>query len=300
MSNRILCFYHSADLDGHCSGALVKMAYPECELHPIDYGDKFPWDLVRLDSLAEIGRIFMVDFSLQPFEEMVKLQQLTDNKLIWIDHHKSAIEAHKEWNNRHPAYLSICGIREVGAGACELVWRYLRKRLHPLLQGLPEGPPLFVRLLAEYDVWDHFDPRTLPFQYGVRLHDTAPENQDFWRSLFYQSICERIINEGEVVLKYIERDNKKYAQATWFPVYFNNLKCIAINRAFGNTKLFNSVDTGQYDAMIAFAYQKDKWVVYLYSAKPEVDVSEIAKEYGGGGHKAAAGFVCQELPFPLK
>ena len=36
------CFYHSADLDGHCSGAIVKMVYPECELIGINYGDKFP------------------------------------------------------------------------------------------------------------------------------------------------------------------------------------------------------------------------------------------------------------------
>jgi uncharacterized protein len=28
-----------------------------------------------------------------------------------------------------------------------------------------------------------------------------------------------------------------------------------------------------------------------------VDVSKIAVKYGGGGHKAASGFQCKELPF---
>ena len=36
------CFYHSADLDGQCSGAIVKLARPDCELVGIDYGDPFP------------------------------------------------------------------------------------------------------------------------------------------------------------------------------------------------------------------------------------------------------------------
>ena len=42
-----ICFYHKADLDGVCSAAIVKHFVPECELYGIDYGDEFPWALVR-------------------------------------------------------------------------------------------------------------------------------------------------------------------------------------------------------------------------------------------------------------
>ena len=44
-----------------------------------------------------------------------------------------------------------------------------------------------------------------------------------------------------------------------------------------------------------FSFDGDKWTVSLYSTS--VDVSEIAKKYGGGGHKGASGFHCKELPF---
>ena len=74
------CFYHSADLDGHCSGAIVKHKYPECELIGINYGDEFPWDDLDIDD-----PIYMVDFSLQPFDQMIKLGKHFN--LIWIDHH---------------------------------------------------------------------------------------------------------------------------------------------------------------------------------------------------------------------
>jgi hypothetical protein len=33
----------SADLDGHCSGAIISLVYPDCELIGINYGDEFPW-----------------------------------------------------------------------------------------------------------------------------------------------------------------------------------------------------------------------------------------------------------------
>ena len=41
------CFFHSADLDGHCSGAIVKHKYPDCEMIGINYGQEFPWDTIE-------------------------------------------------------------------------------------------------------------------------------------------------------------------------------------------------------------------------------------------------------------
>lgn len=39
------------------------------------------------------------------------------------------------------------------------------------------------------------------------------------------------------------------------------------------------------------------WRVSLYSTKPEVDCGAIAKLLGGGGHRGAAGFICEKLPW---
>ena len=52
--------------------------------------------------------------------------------------------------------------------------------------------------------------------------------------------------------------------------------------------------------MIAFGWTPiGMWRVSLYTIFDHIDVSEIAKKYGGGGHKNAAGFVCDNLPFNL-
>ncbi len=53
-----------------------------------------------------------------------------------------------------------------------------------------------------------------------------------------------------------------------------------------------------YPICIGFVYDGKQYTVGLYSR--EIDVSEIAKKYDGGGHKGAAGFVCKELPFKIK
>ena len=79
------CFYHSADLDGKCSGAIVKMHFPECEMIGINYGDLFPWDRIEQNEV-----VWLVDFCLQPFSDMHRLNEVAI--LNWIDHHKTSLE----------------------------------------------------------------------------------------------------------------------------------------------------------------------------------------------------------------
>ena len=53
----------------------------------------------------------------------------------------------------------------------------------------------------------------------------------------------------------------------------------------------------KHDIMIMYGVKPGEIKYSLYSAKDEFDVSEIAKRYGGGGHKGAAGFYSKELLF---
>lgn len=277
------CFYHKSDLDGQCSGAIVKYVYPECEMFPIDYGDEFPWEQITPGE-----RIFMVDFSLQPFKHMEALAQHTG--LIWIDHHKTAIEEDEK------AYTIIKGKREISKAACELTWEYLFK---------DKPIPRAVYLLGRYDVWDHEDPDTLPFQMGMRMENWNPTKKETikkWERLFNNSWeVENKLVEGRIIVEYQTQQNKKYAEACAFPLNFKGLRFIAANALLTNSKLFDPVWDGEkHDAMLVFGWVKNKWKVSMYTSKPGIDVGQVAKEMGGGGHAGAAGFQCEELPFDLK
>lgn len=274
------CFYHNADLDGWCSGAIVKYFNPECELIGIDYGDKFPWN-----ELYYGETIFMVDFSLQPYSLMQELDSEIGLTLMWIDHHKSAIEEY----NKNPLRLAITTLAE-GTGACQLVWESLTD------EKLPEG----VRLLAEYDVWNHSDPRTLPYQWGMKLRAQKPDNQSFWRKIF-KKFPTSILREGQTVFDFISQDNEKYVKACEFDTDLDGLHCVAVNKQFTSSQVFDTVwDPEKYHAMLTFGWRKGQWAVSLYSTREDVDVSVVAKNRGGGGHKGAAGFQCNTLPFELR
>ncbi|MBZ0158445.1 MAG: hypothetical protein K8I29_19780 [Alphaproteobacteria bacterium] len=275
------CFYHKADMDGKCSGAIVKMVFPSCEMIGINYGDTFPWERIK-----EGEAVFMVDFCLQPFEDMERLNRLCT--LTWIDHHKSAIE---EMFRRK--FRAIGGQSLVdGLAACELTWAFLHAT-----QEIPRA----VHLLGRYDVWEHHNhPGALEFQYGIRnAGDCRPENQTLWQELFYlPARVEEIIKEGALLLSYEERQNEAYVKSCAFEVELDGLRCIAVNKGLANSLLFKSVyDPEKHDAMLAFVRRPGKWTVSIYADKPEVDASAICKARGGGGHKGAAGFQCETLPF---
>lgn len=66
-----------------------------------------------------------------------------------------------------------------------------------------------------------------------------------------------------------------------------------------NSQIFDSVyDPNKHDGMLTFAWKKGMWTVSMYGTKG-IDLSAIAKKHGGGGHKQACGFQCDELPFDL-
>ena len=277
-----LCFYHSADLDGHCSGAIVKRFHPDIELIGINYGDKFPWGKVKN------ALVYMVDFSLQPFIEMERLFNEA-HSVIWMDHHKSAIEEYEASNYKldgiHRAILID------GKAGCEITWDFLYPTI-PM--------PTAVRLLGRYDVWDHSDQKTMPFQWGMRMFDTFPDKYD-WENVFTNNdFLIHTLNTGKTLLEYRDMENLKYAKSCSFETELDGLRCIAINKMLTNSQMFDSVwDKDKYDAMLTFGWRKGSWTVSLYSTKAKIDVSAIAKARGGGGHKGAAGFQCSQLPFML-
>lgn len=281
----MLCFFHRNDLDGVCSGAIVKKFHPNVELIGIDYGEPFPWDRV------EGQEVFMVDFSLQPFSDMIKLANMCN--LTWIDHHDSAIK------DMDASGFMFNGTQKRGMGACDLTWRVL----------CDDPVPECVRLLAEYDVWKHDDPQVLPFQYGLRLADTKVDSE-VWEDVFLsdEAFIHNVCNTGQIVLDTQAHDNMIKAKTLSFEArlvgVLGGLRLLCANYGPSNSKFFDSVwDSTKYDAMCLF-YWKPKikrWTVSLYSDKPSVDLGQIAKSFGGGGHKLAAGFNCEfdDLPFDI-
>lgn len=305
-------FYHKKDLDGHCSGAIAKYYYLKQSeivvMHPYDYGEPFPFK-----ELSDDDVVLMVDITANPYELLLEINKKYN--LYVIDHHKSFIES--EVAKKIPCLLVD------GVAGCELTWF---KFFPPLTDLLPTSLgteshkffPRLVHLLGRYDVWDnhdkkYWDEEILPTQMGMKLNDTDPTtNFKFWEKYFDKyfkfslnhfaqydalSIEKKTRDAGRIILQYQNAEDDKTISFYSFPAKFKNYSIICLNSTRFNSSVFKSVwDKQKYDFMLAWVNVKGEYcTVSLYTDNEGVDVSQIAKSLGGGGHKQAAGFQCKNV-----
>lgn len=315
---KTVCIYHSVDLDGYMSAAIVKhwwqkeqgsyiqennhITNPNTGENSIDfigynYGQPIP-------NLLEYDRVIMCDVSF-PKEDMERLYSQFTTNFIWIDHHISAINDNipnvHVVNGKDTSKFIYTGLIDTKFAACEITWMYF----------FPNEPmPEIVRLLGRYDCFGHKgtgeETKVLEFQYGARAFI---ENYEDAYSMLEEEITERISSivdrlhlQGLSIYKYLCTEAKQ-SYKNGFEIDFRNdiirgnitengiLKFICINK-----ERFNPINFGinyhkeGYDGAACFHYANGKWNFSLYNDNGEVDCSKIAKQFGGGGHKGAAGF----------
>ena len=270
------CFYHR-DMDGKCSAAIVYhsakvLTYPP-EMIDIDYKD-----ILDLKTILPDEQIWIVDFSFKP-EVMEEILKITKN-IIWIDHHKTAFE--------YKYSQELEGIRDNNFSGCELTWKYVYPNI-PM--------PKIVEMLGRYDVWDFskYGEDLNKLQAGIRLFDHNPENLNWTEWFKNYADLNKELEGGYFALRYRNNQAESLIKAWSFFAEFEGYKAICCNAGSVSSQLFDSVKE-DYDLMIPFIFDGKQWTVSLYTKK-DIDCSELAKKYGGGGHKQAAGFQCKELPF---
>ena len=290
------CFYHIDD-DGKCAAFWVKWFVGSSfengkdEYIKINYGMAFPFDRIE-----DGEKVYIVDYSL-PVEEMRRLLDITKD-ITWIDHHKTAIEKYKDFDE------PIRGIRYDGIAGCMLTYCYLSHmtqngegKIKPFTKDMIKDAPYFTKLIADYDVWT--------FEYGddTRYFHVAFESEDFepqsdnWIFLMGEMNETQYIENGKIMIKYRDSLAKEYCDSKGFETEFEGYKVYAMNVGLAGSDWFKSVDDGSYDIFMPFSYngKYKTWSYSMYSKT--VDVSVIAKKYGGGGHKGASGFSTDELIF---
>lgn len=284
-----ICFYHSEDLDGKASGAIVNYFEEEnLTLYPFDYGDEFPWELINKDTT-----VYMVDVSL-PDKDMYKLNDVS-KELIFIDHHISKIKS-LDLNRMD----NTKKILKNGKAACELTWEYFSKE---------EDLPLSILYLSLYDTWRHAEHKDreyiLNFQLGLSGVDNDPEDY-VWEILFQPGITNlfsRLISKGETIQEYmdkkkIEIDSKIFKRTV--NLDGKDYSALLLNSSITKGSLtfeFNE-DYLKADFLIVYGFDGSNWTFHIYSAKSDasVDCSALAGKFGGGGHKQAAGFKSPIIP----
>ena len=292
-------FYH-LDLDGKAAGAIVLRYAAQYDRYPVEcieinYGMAFPFDRIREDE-----QVWIVDYSILP-EEMDKLFAIT-NDVVWIDHHKSAIQRYDDYPR------NIAGVRYDGIAGCMLTWAYVKHIENtPIHKTRPEfapnmcdDAPMCVKYIGDYDVWRfEYGEDTKDYHFYLESfsdNEISPEGK-VWNHLLGRDLDQGtnayLLDVGNAIRGYRENLMSQYVKSYGFETELMGYKCFAVNMGMISSDDFASINADNYDVLIGFCTDGKQWRYSLRSDK--VDVSLIAMQFGGGGHRGAAGFASADF-----
>ncbi len=257
--------YHKSDLDGVGSAAIVLGLHPKAELYPADYDDE---DYEVSD--FEGKDVFIVDFCPKEIEKINEVCR----GFRWIDHHKSAMEKHpKLWKSK-----DCMGKRDIKHSAIYLTYIYC----------YGANVPQAVQYIEDYDMWWFRHGRTTRAFCEYAFMQLKTPDDTNWSCLLANNrdMIDDWYHKGEILLEAkqdrIDKTVKHITAKQWG---LNKVGIVNTNHDISNVG--NAIATNGYDIGVVWSHSDGRVTVSLRSTK--VDVSTIAKCYGGGGHKLAAG-----------
>lgn len=286
---RITVIYHRTDYDGLFSALVINKYASDFNTMVItnlgyNYGDELP----IIENLRKNSdRLILVDISFPP-EYFINLWQVFGDDLIWIDHHRTAIQDSIDFG-----YHEIKGVRESGEkGACELTWEYMYST----------PTPQIIKYISAHDTWDKnrfdWDKDVLPLQFGLRaLYGMSLDKlRNNMKTVFSDlSLCS-VISGGRQIKKYASMKWRAQVQNAGFEITVaGKLKGIAVLTPDFTSAMFESVlDKYQVFCICNIKKDSDCFSVSLYSETDgrlgDFDLGQYMKDnYCGGGHKTSAG-----------
>lgn len=283
-----IIIYHNADPDGIFSGAIALKAHPKA----VTIGYNYEPDFSPIIAQCHAKNVVMVDVSPKNWLDVHHLCEVA-NSVTWIDHHPSALREMQAADT--PAHYPnfTCVFEHEKWGAAKKTWEYF----------FPGEPlPTAIEYVAAYDAFRDYGSyewvaHYFPFRFATGMIDTPQqvlEDFSFDDDMDEDSIQEELAC-GRAIAAYIEHDHAyvvnspDHCHDTLFRLKGNTYRVLAINRGlFGD--MFKSRDLTKFDFVVGFYRSTTGWKVSLRGAGKDIDLGAIAKTFGGGGHKDAAGF----------
>lgn len=258
-----LVFYHAHCADGFTSAWITRRALGDIQYRYLQYGDEIP-------STHEIaGRdVYMLDFSLDR-KTLVEWSQVAKSLLV-LDHHKTAQEVLKD--------LPFAKFTENEA-ACIGTWNHF-------YSGQPIPP--IVEYVNDRDLWLW----RLPHSHEVNAYIASFAYRfDCWDQIDKElrESFSMVVRSGEALLRQEEQLVAKVARNAE-EIEIDGHRVLQANTSVLQSEVANVLARGRPFGVVWF--QKNGSKIYsLRSISPKgIDVSQIARKFGGGGHRHAAGY----------
>lgn len=275
-----LVIYHASCVDGFVAALVAKYAMEpkfeteeeiDIEFLSVHYGSDPP--------AVEGKEVYILDFS-YPREILIDMKAKAKSMIV-LDHHKTAEEALRG--------LDFCRFDMDKSGAV-MTWEHF----------FEDEVPLLLKYIQDRDLWKWELPDSREINASLRSHPT--DFEVFMKFLVDDERMKDLCAEGIAIL----RDQRKYvvAKARGYALQkIGGHEVPVINSTHLVSECCHELLLQGDGFPFACCYfdiaQEGKRVYSLRSLPAGADVGEIARRYGGGGHKHSSGFTVSLTPVSL-
>jgi len=295
---RPLVIYHDKCTDGFGAAfaAWMKLG-EEADYLPMSYGegDWAEGDEPAVEALVQGREVLILDFSFcKPI--MDKVFQ-SAHRVVWLDHHKTAFEM---WCGEYKKGMIYSGspysphlitLDDNRSGAL-LAWEHFH---------LGVEIPMLIRHIDDRDRWQFKLEGSKELHVG--LSSLRPWSFEQWRPLLNLPLLSLIKTDGRAILAAQDSNVKSMAKLARGCCIWkhcgdpyderNSLEVhgLAVNASLHQSELGHELaDSSGTFGLVWYLPQSGDEAHCSIRSNGEYDVSEIAKHFGGGGHRNAAGF----------
>jgi oligoribonuclease NrnB/cAMP/cGMP phosphodiesterase (DHH superfamily) len=271
-----LCIYHGGCTDGVAAAWVVHEALADVEFHPGVYQEDPP-DVT--------GRhVILVDFSYKrPVLERM-LEQC--RSMTILDHHKTAKDDLEDILSE-----KAMGVFDMDRCGALIAWNWYFPGVAP--------PVLIKDYIDNRDRWTGKGPEdTDQVTMALRSYDHSPKDSwavffRQWSSLMDRNMLPNLRREGADIHRYF-RQRVEEAKLRARTMFIDGVQFLVAN---DNYSLCSEVagELAEVTGYGAIWWQNADGSVTFSLRGRGVDVSAIAKKFGGGGHPGAAGFRVADL-----
>jgi len=201
-----------------------------------------------------------------------------------LDHHQSALPLQHE-----PG----CLIDQSRSGAA-ITWDYF----HP---DASKGLPALVRYVQDRDLWRH----ELAHTHAVHAYLSSLSFEfEEWTAAAkaLEDGLDVVVSQGEAILRFTQKAVDRMVKRAYmvnFPTQRKEIRVPAVNTAEHVSDVLNELSK-DHPFAVAYAYKDHMWKCSLRSTAAGEDVAVLAEQFGGGGHKHAAGFEAARIQWAIE
>jgi hypothetical protein len=268
------CFYHAGCPDGFGAAWAVRRAWGD-DARYIAHGHEDPIDLLHLEG----EQVVFVDIA-PPNAVLTDLLGVA-GELIVLDHHVSA-------RDRYAADLGLENALDDSAhhhvhfdldhSGAALAW----KHFHP-----DEPLPDLLGYVEDQDLWSWKLPRSEEVNAAIGSY---PRKFEVWDELAVRPIQE-LAREGKPILRANRMDVERALRSA-HPLAMGTRRVEAVNSQVLRSTLGHELAKRAAFGLawgLVYRINGERVNASIYSIG-DLDVSKVAAEFGGGGHRNAAGF----------